>query len=251
MAHGHAIKRAGDGFTCRRYNGDGRARSWRMAEQAPAAASAPTSCCGRSCRTRCSRRSVTWPVRARWPTSGQLGGVYQEFGIPMPLIYARATATLVDSAAARFLRRIHRRPRRAPAAGRIGAEPLLQSQLPAVGRAGDAGRSGCSAAQHDAGGRGAAGSSIRRSPAPRRRRSAGWSTTCRRCTPRSSTRRRSGDETLRRQFIRAQAQIFPLGHPQERTLSVVYFLNQYGPALVDRLLDELPLEMGQHWVLTI
>jgi hypothetical protein len=34
-------------------------------------------------------------------------------------------------------------------------------------------------------------------------------------------------------------------------LSVAYFLNQYGPALVDRLIDELPLEMGQHWILTI
>ena len=48
------------------------------------------------------------------------------------------------------------------------------------------------------------------------------------------------DETLRRQFTRAQAQTFPHGHPQERTLAVVYFLNQYGPALVDRLLEELP-----------
>ena len=59
------------------------------------------------------------------------------------------------------------------------------------------------------------------------------------------------DETLRRQFTRAQAQVFPLGHPQERTLGVVFFLNRYGPALVDRLLEELPLEMGEHWVLTI
>ena len=56
------------------------------------------------------------------------------------------------------------------------------------------------------------------------------------------------DETLRRQFMRVQAQIFPLGHPQERTLAVIYFLNQYGPALVDRLLDDLPLEIGQHWI---
>ena len=51
------------------------------------------------------------------------------------------------------------------------------------------------------------------------------------------------DETLRRQFTRAQAQIFPLGHAQERTLGVVYFLNRYGPALVDRLFSELPLEL--------
>ena len=30
------------------------------------------------------------------------------------------------------------------------------------------------------------------------------------------------DETLRRQFTRAQALIFPLGQPQERTLTMVY-----------------------------
>jgi uncharacterized protein YllA (UPF0747 family) len=59
------------------------------------------------------------------------------------------------------------------------------------------------------------------------------------------------DETLRRQFTRAQAQIYPTGHPQERTLGVVYFLNKYGPALVDRLLEELPVDMGKHWLVTI
>jgi uncharacterized protein YllA (UPF0747 family) len=59
------------------------------------------------------------------------------------------------------------------------------------------------------------------------------------------------DETLRRQYARAQAQAFPLGHPQERTLAVVYFLNRYGAALVDRLLEDLPVEPGYHWVMTI
>ena len=29
------------------------------------------------------------------------------------------------------------------------------------------------------------------------------------------------------------------------------FLNQYGPALIDRLRDELPLEPGKHWVIAI
>ncbi len=59
------------------------------------------------------------------------------------------------------------------------------------------------------------------------------------------------DETLRRQFTRAQAQAFPHGHPQERTLAGVFFLNRYGPALIDRLLESLPLELGHHWVLSI
>jgi uncharacterized protein YllA (UPF0747 family) len=45
--------------------------------------------------------------------------------------------------------------------------------------------------------------------------------------------------------------VFPLGHPQERTLGVVYFLDRYGPALVDKLLAELPLELGKHWVIAM
>ena len=36
---------------------------------------------------------------------GQLKGVYEAFGIPMPLIQQRATATLVDANAMRFLTR--------------------------------------------------------------------------------------------------------------------------------------------------
>ena len=59
------------------------------------------------------------------------------------------------------------------------------------------------------------------------------------------------DETLKRQFGHARAQAFPGGHPQEREIGFVYFLDKYGPALVDRLADDLPIEMGQHWVLTI
>ena len=59
------------------------------------------------------------------------------------------------------------------------------------------------------------------------------------------------DETLRRQFTRAQAQIFPHGQPQERTLPLVYFLNRYGPALVDRAAARAAARARQHWVLTI
>jgi uncharacterized protein YllA (UPF0747 family) len=58
-------------------------------------------------------------------------------------------------------------------------------------------------------------------------------------------------ETLRRQFTRAQSQAFPHGHPQERTLACVYFLNKFGPGLVDLLLEELPIDLGRHWLVTL
>ena len=59
------------------------------------------------------------------------------------------------------------------------------------------------------------------------------------------------DETLSRQFHRARAQAFPQGAPQERAVAGLYFLNRYGPEMVDRLLDGLPLEIGYHWLLTV
>jgi uncharacterized protein YllA (UPF0747 family) len=59
------------------------------------------------------------------------------------------------------------------------------------------------------------------------------------------------DETLRRQFQNARSQAFPGGEPQERAVGFVYFLNKYGPALVDRLHTELPIDAGTHWVVTI
>ena len=58
------------------------------------------------------------------------------------------------------------------------------------------------------------------------------------------------DETLRRQFKHAQSQAFPGGVPQERVVGFVHFLNKWGPSLIERLCQEPPLELGNHWVLT-
>ena len=59
------------------------------------------------------------------------------------------------------------------------------------------------------------------------------------------------DETLRRQFTNVRTQAFPGGAPQERQVGFIVFLNKYGPALVERLSAELPLESGMHWILTV
>ena len=59
------------------------------------------------------------------------------------------------------------------------------------------------------------------------------------------------DETLRRQFMRTRALAFPGGHAQERAIGFASFLNQYGPALVDRLFDEVPIDLGQHWLVAV
>ena len=181
---------------------------------------------------------------------GQLRGVYEHFGIPMPLVYPRASATLVDGATARFLGRYEFPLEDLQPQGESALNRLLQSQLPPEIEQ--------SIKDAEEAIRGALQRVIEALPALDPTLGGAARTTLGRMEHdlRSlqskviqAAKRR--DETLRRQFTRAQALIFPSGHPQERTLSVAFFLNRYGPALVDHLLQELPLEMGQHWVLTI
>lgn len=58
-------------------------------------------------------------------------------------------------------------------------------------------------------------------------------------------------ETLRRQFAHVQHLAFPTGHPQERVVCLAWYMNRFGPALVPRLYECLPLEGGKHWLLQI
>ena len=181
---------------------------------------------------------------------GQLRGVYQHFGVPMPLIYPRGSATLLDSAATRFLAKHDLPIEELQAKDDSALNRLLQSQLPK-----------------------SVDSALADAQAEIRRRmdrlievmpdvdptlAGAAKTTLGRMEHDLKSLHgkviqaaKKRDDTLRRQFTRTQAQIFPTGHPQERTLGVVFFLNRYGPALIDRLLEELPLDMGRHWLLTI
>jgi bacillithiol synthase len=181
---------------------------------------------------------------------GQLGGVYREFGVPMPLMYPRASATLIDSAAARFLSRQELplealRPQDESALNR-----LLESQLPesvehALREADDAVQRTLTHVADvmpalDPTLAGAAKTTMGKMQ---------HDLQALRAKVIHAAKRKN--ETLRRQFSRARSQVFPNGAPQERTLAVAYFLDKYGPVLIDRLLEDLPLDLGQHWVMTI
>lgn len=181
---------------------------------------------------------------------GQLGGVYQFFDIPMPLIYPRGTATLIDAAAARFLGKYGLRIEELQQQDESALNRLLHAQLPQEVEQ--------SLSDADASIRRSMQRVIEAMPALDPTLAGAARTTLgkmehdlRNLQSKVIQGAKRRDETLRRQFTRAQAQIFPLGHPQERTLGVVFFLNRYGPALVDRLLEQLPLELGKHWVMTI
>ena len=180
---------------------------------------------------------------------GQLRGVYEHFGVPMPLVQPRGTATLLDSAAARFLAKYDLPFQDLQARDEATLNRLLQSQLPKeVERAlADAARQLQLAMARV----------IEVVPAVDPTLAGAAKTTLGKMEHDLGALQnkviqaaKKRDETLRRQFTRAQAQMFPLGQPQERTLGMVFFLNRYGPALVDRLLEELPLESG-HYLITL
>ncbi len=180
---------------------------------------------------------------------GELGPVYERFGVPQPLVAPRVTATLVDSAGAKFLEKYGVALETLQPDNETALNQLLEAQLPTSVE--DA-YAGASQAVEDGMARliaavpavdatlaGAARSSLGRMQHDLR--------TLHEKIVQAAKRR---DETLRRQFVRTRALAFPDGHPQERAVGFIYFLNRYGPALIDRLHDELPLDTGAHWVLT-
>jgi bacillithiol biosynthesis cysteine-adding enzyme BshC len=181
---------------------------------------------------------------------GQLRGIYEAFGVPMPLIQQRATATIFDSNSMRFLTRHNFPLERLRPQDEAALNQLLETQLPASVEASleEATRVvvdrmeaiAKAVPQIDATLEGAARSTLGR-----------MQDDLKKLHTKIIQAAKRKDETLRRQFQHAQAQAFPGGDPQERSIGFVYFLNKYGPALVDRLGDELPLDMGKHWILSI
>jgi len=168
----------------------------------------------------------------------------------MPLMYPRATATLVDSAAARFLNKYKMPLEALQPQDEAALNELLKTQIPAVVEESftDASRTIDAQMERvvqampalDPTLEGAARSTLSRMQHD-------LQTLHNKMI--SAAKRR--DETLRRQFMHARALAFPSGHAQERTIGFVSFLNQYGPALINRLDEELPLDLGRHWIVTI
>jgi bacillithiol synthase len=181
---------------------------------------------------------------------GQLRGVYEHFGVPMPLFYPRGTATILDSAALRFLTKYKLPLEALQAQDEAALNELLKTQIPpAVEESfsdaektitAEMARLVAAMPALDPTLEGAARSTLERMQRDLQ--------TLHGKMIQAAKRR---DETLRRQFIHARALAFPGGHAQERTIGFLSFLNQYGPALVDRLDEELPLDLGRHWIVTI
>ena len=180
----------------------------------------------------------------------QLGGIYREFGVEAPLLQSRASATILDSAAARFLDRYKLPLEALHAQDESALNRLLEGQLPPdleraineLERLVDEKARGIksTATTVDPTLAGAVDTTVDR-----------ISDTLKSLQSKIIHAAKRKDETLRRQFTRTRVLAFPDGDPQERALTVPFFLNRYGLSFGDRLIDALPLETDQHYVLTL
>jgi bacillithiol biosynthesis cysteine-adding enzyme BshC len=180
----------------------------------------------------------------------QLRDVYAHFGVPMPLVFPRVSATILDSASARFVEKhdlpfVALQARDDSTLNRLLAASLPEPLDRALKDADDAIARKMAAIIEAVPGvdptlEGAARSTLGKLQ---------HDFAALRGKIISAAKKR--DETLRRQYVRAQAQAFPDGIPQERALGSITMLNRYGPALVERLAQSLPLDLGKHWVLTL
>ena len=180
----------------------------------------------------------------------QLRKVYDAFGVPMPLIQPRASATILDANAIRFLGRYDIPMESLRAQDEAVLNEVLEAQLPpsveasmeeavnAVQQRMD--RVATEVVLIDPTLEGATRSTLTR-----------MQDDLKKLNGKIIQAAKRKDETLRRQFRHAKEQAFPEGEPQERVVGFVYFLNKYGPALVDRLSRDLPVDAGTHWVVTI
>ncbi len=180
----------------------------------------------------------------------QLGGVYDAFGVPAPLVACRASATLVDSAALRFFERSDLVLEELQVQDESALNRLLARQMPESVETTFASiehmlaiaepQLTAAASAVDPTLAGAAETTVTR-----------MRETVKSLQGKILQASKKKDETLRRQFFRTRALVFPDGHPQERLLSIAFFVNRYGPDLGRRLIEALPPSAAAHYVLSL
>ena len=181
---------------------------------------------------------------------GQLRQVYNHFGVPMPIIYPRASATIVDQGTLRFMERYDVSFEMLQAQDDGVLNRLLSNLLPEeVERTIEETKQAITdhlaavsvgVAKVDPTLVGAVETTKDRMD--RDLKKLGNKII-------QAAKRR--DETVQRQFRRARSQSFPNGAPQERAVNCIYFLNRYGLQLVDHLIKQLPPKLGQHGLITV
>lgn len=181
---------------------------------------------------------------------GQLRKVYESFKVPMPVIYPRISATVIDRASEKFLLKNDLSLDSLEAQDDRLLNNLVRESIPS-----DLEEALKSAEKDTEKNLLLIGQKI---VAVDQTLAGATKTTRSRIERDLQTLRtkviqaaKRNDDTLKRQFQRTRAQVFPNGAPQEREISFVYFLNRYGPEIVGHLLKSLPLDVGKHWLLKI
>jgi len=180
----------------------------------------------------------------------QLKDIYGTFKVEVPLLYPRASATLIDSAAARFIDRYSVPLEAFQAQDDTVLNKLLEDQLPAsLERTFEATNRELAerakalkndVVQVDPTLGGAVETTIERIAESLK--------TLHHKIVHAAKRK---DDTLRRQFDRTRSLTFPGGVQQERLLNVVFAVNRYGLNVCERLIEAVPLETGKHYVLLL
>ena len=181
---------------------------------------------------------------------GQLKGVYAFHETAMPLIVPRSTGTILDSASLRFLARTSLELRSLQAQDEHVLNRWLEAQLPPTLE------QALHDLEHTMDER--MGALLAAVPALDPTLDGAVKSTQGRIVheirglhTKVITAAKRRHDTLRRQFAHAQHLAFPGGHPQERVLCLAWYMNRFGPALVPRLYECLPIEGGKHWLLQI
>jgi bacillithiol biosynthesis cysteine-adding enzyme BshC len=180
----------------------------------------------------------------------QLGDVYTALGVERPMLLPRASATLLDSAAVRFLDRFSLPFEDLQQQDESALNRLLEHQLPPIvnetlqqtiaAATGQMGRLRDVVTTVDPTLAGVVDTTVDR-----------ITDTLRTLESKIVQASKKKDETIRRQFHRTRTLTFPAGAPQERVLGTLFFVNRYGPGLPARLLDVLPLETSHHYVIAL
>ncbi len=180
----------------------------------------------------------------------QLGGVYQAFGVPMPVVYPRASVTLVEAKVQKVLDRY------GLSVADLGADlgalhrrlVLALSEHDVEGTFGEAERQLHAAVNAlkpvVAGADPTLGKSTEALRAALLKELAGLKDRVVRAEKRTH-------DAVRDQLDKAAAGLAPTGALQERILSPLYVLNKYGPGLIARWIDGLDLDTTEHQIVEL
>ena len=181
----------------------------------------------------------------------QYKGVYEWAGLPMPIIYPRASATLVESKVQKVLDRYELGRRRLRGGGGEGVPP------PRRGRAGGGRRRGLqgrhAALLHQA--VEAVKPKVQEVDRTLVKAAEAARTSLvkelERLKERVVKAEKRNQDAVRGRLEKAAAGLYPGGTLQERTLSVLYFLNKYSPGLLADLQATLSLDTTAHQVVEL